>query len=335
MSYKPSDTQLAILGAGRIGTLHAANLYKLDDVQIKYIYDISQPAAKTLASNCDAVAVTLEDILNDTGLCGALICTDTKSHLDLAEKFIKRNIPVFCEKPIALDLERVELFLRLCKANNGICQVGFQRRFDPNFVQAHNSVITGGIGNIEVLSITSRDPNPADERYIKESPSIFLDMMIHDFDIAQWFIPEVITEVFATGECLTSKIYSKYHDIDTAIAVLKTESGKLITIQNSRSTEYGYDQRIEVKGTKGLISVNNLHNDQVTISSSDGVTRSGYLDFFQERYSAAYQNEMMDFLDVIRNGAVPKVTPYDGYKSLKLALYAEEAFGNKQIKILR
>ena len=334
MPYKPSDTQIAVLGAGRIGAIHAANLYKLDDVQIKYIYDISQPAAKALASNCDSVAVPLEDILNDTGLCGALICTDTKSHLDLAEEFIKRNIPVFCEKPLALDLERVELFLRLCEANSGVCQVGFQRRFDPNFIKARNSVRVGEIGTIEVLSITSRDPYPADERYIKESPSIFLDMMIHDFDIAQWFIPEAITEIFATGECLTSKVYSKYRDIDTAIVVLKTESGKLITIQNSRSTEYGYDQRLEVKGTKGLISINNLHNDQVTTSNSSGVAQSGYLNFFQERYSAAYLNEMVQFLDVIRNNTSPRVTAYDAYRNLELALHAEEAFDNKQNKML-
>ncbi|MCD5408847.1 inositol 2-dehydrogenase [Candidatus Bipolaricaulota bacterium] len=307
--------KLALIGAGRIGRLHAENLRRrLPDAEVVAVVDVVEEAARKLAAELGIPHAYGDPapIFEDPKIEAVLICSSTDTHAQFIEQAAQAGKHVFCEKPIALDLERIDRALAAVEQAGVILQVGFNRRFDPSFAEARRLVQSGAIGKPHVLRITSRDPAPPAIEYIKVSGGIFLDMTIHDFDMARFLLGEEVVEVFATGAVLVDPKIGEAGDIDTAVVNLRFESGALGVIDNSRKAVYGYDQRVEVFGEQGMIRVENPKPHQAVMSNADGDHAPPLLHFFLERYTDSYVRELEAFLASIREGKEPQVTGRDG-----------------------
>ncbi|HAA78105.1 TPA: inositol 2-dehydrogenase, partial [Candidatus Latescibacteria bacterium] len=245
--------------------------------------------------------------------------SSTDTHLDLILEGIKAGKAVFCEKPLDLDLGRVDERMDEIEAADTPVLVGFNRRYDPNFKAVHDAIANGKIGDLEMVKITSRDPGPPPIEYINVSGGLFRDMMIHDFDLARWLLGEDPVEVFASASCLVDPAIGNAGDIDTAVVTMKTASGKLCQIDNSRRAVYGYDQRMEVFGSKGMAKADNVQTNTVEVWDGDRVHREKPPYFFLERYAEAYRAELDHFVDVVSGKAEPAVTARDGRQALALA----------------
>ena len=311
--------KFAILGAGRIGQVHARAVTATPGATLVVIADPMVDAAKKVADAYGCDIRSIDEIAASDDVDAVAICTPTNTHADLIEQFAKTGKAVFCEKPVDLSLERVKTCLKTVEDQGATLMVGFQRRFDPDFMALKKTIEDGRIGNVEMITLTSRDPGPPPYEYIKVSGGIFRDMTIHDFDVARWLLGEEVETVQAAASVLTDAKIGELGDFDSINVILTTASGKQCTITNSRRATYGYDQRIEVLGSKGSVSAENHREANIEIADVTGYTRPPLLNFFMSRYVNAYANEIAAFVDAIANGSPTPTTGHDGMMALALA----------------
>ena len=312
----PTRRAVALLGGGRIGKIHAANAAAHPGLALKYVVDPFADAAAALAARYGAAATTLESALADDSIAGVIVASPTDQHLAHCLQAAAAGKAIFCEKPVDLSLDRARSAAgALAKAR---LFLGFNRRFDPSFRALRQKLQAGAIGSLETLHIVSHDPAPPPVSYIKVSGGLFKDMTIHDFDVARWLLAEPVVEVYAMGACLVDPAIGAADDIDTAKVLLRTASGRMALISNSRRSGYGYDQRIEAFGSGGSVRVDNFTTNTVAVWDEEGATRAPFQNFFLERYAEAYRLEMDHFAAVLR-GEEPAVGFTDGVRALELA----------------
>jgi myo-inositol 2-dehydrogenase/D-chiro-inositol 1-dehydrogenase len=311
--------RFAILGAGRIGQVHARAVAGTPGATLVAIADSVAASAKTVqdAYGCDIR--TVDAILASTDIDAVVICTPTDTHADLIERFTNTGKAVFCEKPVDLSLVRVKACLKVVQANQGTVMVGFNRRFDPDFMGVKAAIDAGSLGDVEMVTITSRDPGAPPADYITRSGGIFRDMTIHDFDMARWLLGEEVDSVLAAASVLTDKKIGDLGDFDSVNVILRTASGKQAVITNSRRATYGYDQRIEVLGSRGMAQAENQGENRVVLADKSGFHAAPLLNFFMTRYIAAYANEIAAFVAAVKNGTETPTTTHDGLMALALA----------------
>jgi myo-inositol 2-dehydrogenase/D-chiro-inositol 1-dehydrogenase len=311
--------RIGLLGAGRIGRIHGINAASQKDARLVALADPLASAADKLAAETGAKVDSIESIVASPDIDAVLICTPTDTHADLIEASAKAGKAVFCEKPVDLDSDRIRRCLEVVEKAKVPLMIGFNRRFDPNFGELKRRLVAGEAGAIELVTIISRDPGPPPLDYIRRSGGLYRDMMIHDLDLARHLLEEEPVEVHAVGSSLVDPAIGQAGDVDTAAVLLKTRSGKIAQISNSRRATYGYDQRIEVHGSKGMLRAGNIHNTTVEFASGAGFASDPIQNFFLERYAAAYRLEMDAFLGAIQSGNPPAPTGLDGLKAQILA----------------
>ena len=317
--------RIALLGAGRIGKVHARAVTSDPNAQLVAVADAMAASAKAIADSYGCEVRTINAIEKAKDIDAVLICTPNDTHADLIERFSKAGKAIFCEKPIDLSLQRVKDCLKVVDANKGTLMVGFNRRFDPHFMAVKKAIADGKIGTVEQVVITSRDPSPPPMDYIARSGGIFRDMTIHDFDMARFLLGEEITKVQATASVLVDKKIGEAGDWDSVSVLLTTATGKQAVISNSRRASYGYDQRIEIHGSKGVVSAENQREVDIEIANEDGYTRPPLLNFFMTRYIAAYANEIAAFVKAVSSKAAASPSGKDGMMALALADAAIES----------
>lgn len=321
---------VALLGAGRIGKVHAKAVASTHGAQLVAVADAFPEAANALAGAYGARVSTVDEIAAAQDVDAVIICTPTDTHADLIEQFARAGKAVFCEKPIDLSLERVRSCLATVEETGATFMLGFNRRFDPHFRAVRTAIDEGRIGEVEMVQITSRDPGAPPPSYIKSSGGIFRDMTIHDFDMARFLLGEEITTVYATASVLVDPEIGQLGDYDSATVVLTTASGKQCSISNSRRATYGYDQRIEVHGSKGVVSAENQRPVSIEVATSEGYTRPPLHDFFMTRYTEAYAAEIAAFVAAIEQKQQPSPGGEDGMKALALAEAALKSIAERR-----
>lgn len=322
---------IALFGAGRIGQVHAVNIANHPQSSLYSVIDPYQEGAKALATKYGAKIQTTEEAMADPNIHAVLIASATDTHADLIEQAALAKKTIFCEKPIHLDISRVQQCLAIVKENNVPLFVGFNRRYDPQFRLVRERLSAGAIGKAESLVITSRDPSPPPAEYVKVSGGIFRDMTIHDFDMARFIIGEDPISIYAQGSNLVDPAIGQAGDIDTAFIVMKFPSGAMATITNSRRSGYGYDQRLELHGEKGLLKADNIHENTVELWTEEaGCVGAKPEHFFLERYAKAYRSEWEHFIDVVAGRSEPECSGYDGELALKMADKALESLKTGQ-----
>jgi myo-inositol 2-dehydrogenase/D-chiro-inositol 1-dehydrogenase len=317
-------------GAGRIGAIHAANIARHPSAHLRALVDVDPSAAERLANRHDAAVGAPASVLADPSIDAVVIASSTNTHADLVEAAARAGKAVFCEKPLDLDRRRAEACVAVAAECGVPLMVGFNRRFDPNFARLERQLRDGRIGRVELLSITSRDPSPPPIPYVRVSGGLFRDMMIHDFDTARWLLDEEPVEIFAAASVLIDPAIGRAGDVDTAVVTLRTGSGALCQISNSRRAVYGYDQRIEILGSEGTLQADNVVESTVTFAGADGIVHDKPLPFFLERYAEAYRLELDHFIDALTRGAPPQPAGSDGIKALALADAALESLQTRR-----
>lgn len=327
------DIGVAILGAGRIGRLHARNLTsRLRGVRVVGIADPHLEAARATAAAC-GIARAVPDplaLIGDAAVDAVVICSSTDTHAPLLEAAAAARKHVFCEKPLDLDPHRIEGALRAAARSGILVQVGFNRRFDPTFRRLAERVRAGDVGTPHLVRITSRDPAPPPIEYVRVSGGLFLDMTIHDLDLARWVVQDEVVEVYAAGAALVDPEIGRAGDIDTALVTLRFAGGALCAIDNSRRAVYGYDQRLEVFGSNGCLVADNPPVTQVRAYRSDGVGSDRLQSFFLDRYAESYCDEMAAFLDAVRGDLELPVTGHDGLRAVLLALACRKSLAENR-----
>jgi myo-inositol 2-dehydrogenase / D-chiro-inositol 1-dehydrogenase len=311
--------RFGLLGAGRIGKVHARAIMANADARLVAVTDALAPAAEAIAAAHGCEVRSLDAILAATDIDAVVICTPTDTHADLIEAFAKAGKAIFCEKPIDLSLDRVKACLEVVRDTKAVLMVGFNRRFDPHFAAVRAEIDKGTLGTVEMVTIISRDPGAPPVEYIARSGGIFRDMTIHDFDMARFLLGEDITEVAAMAAVLVDPAIGKAGDFDSVQVMLKTGSGRQALISNSRRATYGYDQRIEVHGSKGAASAENQRPVSIEVATSAGYTRPPLHDFFMTRYTEAYAAEIAAFVAAVQGKAKVTPTGEDGLAALALA----------------
>ena len=312
---KPSKIGVGVIGTGRIGKLHIEHLCQnIPNAEVVAICSLDTEIAETLTEQFNIPKITSDylTLLTDSQIDAVIVASSTDTHVEICQAAAKAGKHIFCEKPIALDLKKIDETLTIVEKASVKFQVGFNRRFDASFRRVREAVASGEIGEPHILHITSRDPAPPPIEYVKVSGGIFLDMTIHDFDMARYLIDDEVVEIFAVGGVRVDPKIGEVGDIDTAIITLRFQNGVLATIDNSRKAIYGYDQRVEVFGSKGMITVENPLTDTVTISGSEGSHTASPPYFFVERYKEAYLSELQTFVRSIQEDMHPAVTGADG-----------------------
>lgn len=315
--------RVGIIGAGRIGKIHAENLLTMLQVDVVAICDLYAEEELFQWAAERGIRMVTKDasvIFQNPDIDAVLICSSTDSHISFIEQAAAAGKSIFCEKPISMDVSQTKHILETVRAAGVQLQIGFNRRFDHNFKRVREVVQEGRIGTPQMIKITSRDPNPPHEDYIKVSGGIFQDMMIHDFDMARYVAGSDIEEVNALGGVLIDPVFAEHGDLDTAIATLRFVNGAIGVIDCSRQAVYGYDQRVEVFGSKGCVAVANDHPNTAEISTSDGIFRDNPLHFFLERYSTSYFDEVNQFIACIQQERPVPVSGYDGFQAELTAL---------------
>jgi myo-inositol 2-dehydrogenase/D-chiro-inositol 1-dehydrogenase len=319
-------TPISVLGCGRIGRMHARVLAQNPKARLVSVYDlVVEAAAETSRELGVRVATSVAEVLGDPGVAAVLIATPTSTHVDLIIRCVRAGKAVLCEKPIDLDMVRVRECEMAIRGLDASVMIGFNRRFDPSFRALRERVRAGEIGRVEQVIITSRDPAPPPATYVATSGGLFRDMTIHDFDMARYLAGDV-AEVHAVGAVLIDPAIAEAGDVDSAMVTLRCRSGALVHINNSRRCVYGYDQRLEVFGSGGMLLAANRH---ATTVQSFGSAHTGAADvvlpFFTERYAAAYAAEIEHFLDCVTSGATPITSFADGVEALRIADAAQES----------
>jgi myo-inositol 2-dehydrogenase/D-chiro-inositol 1-dehydrogenase len=313
--------RFGLLGAGRIGKVHAKAVGSNPDAKLVAVADAFDKAARDLAKQYGAVVRTIDEIEAADDIDAVIICTPTDTHADLIERFARAGKAIFCEKPIDLDVKRVKQCLKTVDKTNAVLMVGFNRRFDPHFAAVRKAIDDGAIGTVEMVTITSRDPGAPPVDYIKRSGGIFRDMTIHDFDMARFLLGEEPVSVSAHASVLVDKEVGKAGDYDSVSVILVTKSGKQAVISNSRRATYGYDQRIEVHGSAGMVAAENQRPVSIEVANGSGYTRPPLHDFFMTRYIEAYANEIAAFIATMSKKGRKRASPSgkDGLAALVLA----------------
>lgn len=317
--------KVALLGIGRIGKIHFHTIRQyIPEAEIIAVSaarrtkeDFTKEYGDIFFSN------NAEEAIKYPGVDVVLICTSTSTHAELLELCIAEGKHIFCEKPMDLSLERTTALTRLIEKSPNKVMLAFNRRFDPDMLQAKKSVAEGNVGNVQLVKITSRDPGLPSADFLKTSGGLFLDMVIHDFDMARYITGKEVVEVYSKGAVRVDEIVRQFDDIDTAVTTLTFEDGSYAMIDNSRKAAYGYDQRVEIFGDKGMIQVqNNLHHRTV-LFNQQGEHHSLPLDFFMDRYTNSYINEMKLFFNALTNNKPMPVGAMDGLQATRIAFAAK------------
>jgi myo-inositol 2-dehydrogenase / D-chiro-inositol 1-dehydrogenase len=319
---------VGLIGAGRIGKIHAENIsVHMPRVTITRIADIAADKVKDWAKSLGItrVGTDAQEVLADPEIGAVIICSSTDTHAELVSAAAARGKHIFCEKPVDLTVPRVKKALADVKKAGVKLQVGFNRRFDHNFRRIRDLVQQGAVGEPHIVRITSRDPAPPPPEYVKVSGGIFLDMTIHDFDMARYLTGSDAVEVYAKGAVLVDPSIGKAGDVDTAVVTLTFANGCIGVIDNSRRASYGYDQRVEVFGSKGALACGNDTPSSVQLSNESGVSGDKPLYFFLERYRQAFIDEMRAFFDTVLDGKPSPVGDIDGLKPLLMGFAAKKS----------
>jgi myo-inositol 2-dehydrogenase/D-chiro-inositol 1-dehydrogenase len=330
------DTRLkiGIIGAGRIGKIHTENIARfIPRARLEGIADIRLTAEQEAwAKNLGARIISKDpgDLLKDSSIDALVICSSTDTHADLAIEAAKAGKHIFCEKPVDSSVPKVKKALKAVKDAGVKLQIGFNRRFDHNFARIRQYILDGDIGQVQIVKITSRDPAPPPPAYVAISGGIFIDMMIHDFDMARFQAGSDITEVFSMGAVLIDPEIGKAGDIDTALVTLRFANGAIGIIDNSRKAVYGYDQRVEVFGSRGSAAAENDLPNTVRLSNEKHVIGELPLYFFLERYKQAFIDEMAAFIDAVQNNKPAAVSGEDGLENMYAALAAGQSLKEKR-----
>ncbi|HWB15781.1 MAG TPA: inositol 2-dehydrogenase [Vicinamibacterales bacterium] len=335
MAQRP--LRFGVLGAGRIGTIHATNLAtRVAGAEVAVIADVNLPAAETLARKLGVPRAVADyhDVLRATDVDAFAVCTPTSTHYQVIMDALAAGKPIFSEKPLDLDLAKIDA-INAEVARRGVpLMLGFQRRYDPDFARIADEVRAGRIGDIQIVRITSRDSVPPPESFIPSSGGLFLDMTIHDLDMVRFVTGAEVTSVYARATVLVDDMFTRAGDWDTAVITLVLSNGALATIDNSRKTTYGYDQRLEVFGSRGSLSNLNVARDRVVCRDETGEHATAYVPFFPERYAEAYRLEAQAFVDAVRAGQPVPVTGHDGRQATIIArALADSARENRPVDI--
>ena len=322
--------KVGLLGAGRIGQVHAAVIAAHEGSTLAAISDVYAPAAEELAAKYHAQVRSSDEIIADDAINAVLIATSTDTHSDLIEEATQAGKAVMCEKPVDLSLERARACLEAVSETGRPVMIGFNRRFDPSFAAIRDSLAAGQIGKAELLSVTSFDPAPPPVEYIKVSGGLFRDMMIHDFDMTNFIMGETPVSISASGACMVDPEIGRAGDIDTAVVTLSYADGKLAVIKNSRRAAYGYDQRLELLGSDGLLQAQNMLENTVVKSTAQGVISAKPTYFFIERYMPAYKAEWAAFVAAVQEGDDMPVSLQDGVQALAMAEAAQRSFDSSR-----
>ena len=327
--------EFCLIGAGFIGPVHAANIARHPRARLRYVVDLDRAAAERIATQHGAGIATLDQALADPKLNAVVICTPPRTHAALIEAAAKAGKAIFCEKPIDLDLAKVDACSAAVRKSGVPFFVGFNRRFDPTHKAMRDAIVRGEIGRPEMLVISSRDPEISPPDYVKAMPyGIFYDTMIHDFDMARWLTGEEPVEVFARTAVMLDQKTNPHRDPDTAMAVLTLKSGALVHVNSSFRAVYGYDQRIEAFGEKGMLVSHNQHPTSLERYDSKGVRRDPLHYFFIQRYAQAYVDELDAFVVALEAGRPPGIGLDDGKRALAIAYAAmESAKSGKALKL--
>ena len=325
---------IALIGCGRIGQMHAANLAKHERTNLLAVCDLDEKSAETVAHlyGCKVVD-SPSKIFGSENIDGVIIASITSTHAEYIEMAVAAGKPVLCEKPIDLDLERVKRCAEKISGTSVPIQIGFNRRYDPGHNSARRALLAGEIGELHQVIITSRDPEIPPKAYLEAAGGLFRDMTIHDFDLARFMLGEDPVEVFALANALgDSKVGAELNEVDSAMFVLRTLSGIQCHINNSRKAVYGYDQRVELMGSNGMLISGNRKPNELTKYSQNGVeTAAPYQFFFVERYNEAFMTEIDSFVDCIENGKEPLSSFEDGRKALILAETAYRSMHERRL----
>ncbi|MEH6956914.1 inositol 2-dehydrogenase [Neobacillus drentensis] len=318
---------IGIIGAGRIGKLHVDNLKKIPQIRIKSVSDVFIDHLDSWAKEKHIEVLTSDyhELLNDPEIQAVFICSPTNTHATIIKDAALAGKNIFCEKPVSFSVEETEEAIAIVEKAGVKLQIGFNRRYDPNFRRIQTLVKDGQIGQPHILRITSRDPQPPGVDYVKASGGLFMDMMIHDFDMARYVVGSEVVEVSAAGAVLVDPAIGEAGDIDTAIVTLKFANGALGVIDNSRQAVYGYDQRLEVFGAKGAAQADNNRATNVEVSTAEYVTKDKPLYFFLERYTQAYIDEVVEFASAILENTEITCTGFDGLQAQRIARAAKES----------
>jgi myo-inositol 2-dehydrogenase/D-chiro-inositol 1-dehydrogenase len=321
--------QVGIIGAGRIGTVRAEILaFRLPETAPLMIADVDQKAAQHLAARCGIpqVAVRSQDVLAEPRIDAVLICSSTHTHAGLIVEAAQAGKHIFCEKPIDHSLTKIDQALAAVEKAGVQLQIGFNRRFDANFARVRQAVSSGEIGTPHLLHIISRDPAPPPPSYVKTSGGLFLDMSIHDFDMARFLIGDEVEEIYTAAGVMVDPEIGKAGDLDTAVMTLRFRNGAIGTIDNSRKAVYGYDQRVEILGSEGAIATGNCYPNQAVISTAKSIRRDPPLHFFMDRYTESFTNELRAFFEAVSEDKPTPVTGRDARVPVVMALAARKSY---------
>ena len=311
--------RIGLLGCGRIGQVHARAIKDLPQAKVVAVSDAMPEAASALAAQTGAEVRATEELIGSADVHAVVIGTPTSTHFDLIHQAAEAKKAIFCEKPVDLSSDRIRTCIAAVETAGVPFFTAFNRRFDPNFAHLQKRLSEGEIGEVELVTILSRDPGPPPIDYIKTSGGIFRDMMIHDLDMARFLLGEEPVSVFAVGSCLVDAAIGEAGDVDTAAVTLTTGRGAICQISNSRRATYGYDQRIEVHGSGGMLRAQNMLETTVESATAQGIQTANPLHFFLERYERAYRAEMASFVDALSHGTEMKPDIHDGLKAQLLA----------------
>ncbi|MEP2781608.1 MAG: inositol 2-dehydrogenase [Pseudoruegeria sp.] len=317
---------IGLLGCGRIGQVHARSIFTVDDVRVSAVSDAMPAAAEGLAAKTGAQVLDSTSLIQSADVDAVIIGTPTDTHYDLIHAAAAAGKAIFCEKPIDMSADRIRDCIKAVETAGVPFMTAFNRRFDPNFANLQARLANGEIGDTELVTIKSRDPSPPPLSYVKSSGGLFRDMMIHDLDMARFLLGEEPIQIFAVGSALVDAAIGEAGDVDTAAVTLTTASGKICQISNSRRATYGYDQRVEVHGSKGMLRAGNIHENSVDVANDTGFRTAPVQNFFLERYEAAYQNEIGYFAHAVSKGDPISPSITDGLKAQILADAAAESY---------
>ncbi|MGC9327694.1 MAG: inositol 2-dehydrogenase [Candidatus Hinthialibacter sp.] len=330
---RKNTVSIGLIGTGRIGKVHAKHIaYRIPHAHLEAVCDVNFSSAQECAAlfNIPRVYDQAAAIFANEAIDAVVICSPTNTHAQLIEQAAAAEKHIFCEKPIDYDLARIDQTLDAVKKTGVKFQVGFNRRFDPNFREVHRKIMEGAIGEPHLVRITSRDPAPPPIEYIQASGGMFLDMTIHDFDMARYLAGSEVISLYAAGGVLVDPRIGEAGDIDTAVVTLHFANGAIGTIDNSRQAVYGYDQRVEVFGSEGMIAAENNAPTRTIISNVDGIHTPPPYHFFMDRYIDSYIAEMELFISAVLENTEPVVTGIDGRIPVAMGLAAQRSMQEKR-----
>jgi myo-inositol 2-dehydrogenase/D-chiro-inositol 1-dehydrogenase len=324
---------IGIIGAGRIGKVHAETLaFRTPEARIVAITDVNRQAAEAVAARCriPSIAGDSGEVLGNPEVKAVLICSSTDTHAPLIEQAAAAGKHIFCEKPIAHSLAAIDRALAAVDKAGVKLQIGFNRRFDSNFARVRHAVVSGEIGVPRLMHIISRDPAPPPPSYVRFSGGIFLDMTIHDLDMARFLIGDEVEEIYTAGAVMVDPAIGEAGDLDTALLVLRFRNGVIATIDNCRQASYGYDQRVEILGSLGKISTDNCYPNQAEISTGESVRRDLPLNFFMERYLESFAAELRAFVEAVLQDRPTPVTGMDGRIPVIMGIAARQSYDERR-----